>query len=212
MNYLRITHSNVNYFDWVDPATVTLTGVAALPLDWLSFTVKSLDASTAELTWSTAAEEQLDYYEVQKSEDGKTFLPLEKIPASNQPAATYQYVDTQADQPMMYYRIRVKEYDASTSYSVIRSLQRQSLEMTVGDAYPNPSRDEVFLPMTSPQAGMVHWAFVNALGQVADQGVKSVAAGSQLLTFSTTPLPAGWYQLSLKMEQEERSVTLFKQN
>ena len=149
---------------------------------------------------------------MQKSEDGKTFLALEKIPARNQPAATYQYVDTKAEQSIMYYRIRVKEYDASTSYSVIRSLQRQSPEMTVGDAYPNPSQDEVFLPMTSPQAGMVHWAFVNALGQVAAQGIQSVATGSQLLTFSTTQLPGGWYQLSLKMEQEERSVTVFKQN
>ncbi len=211
LNYLRILHTSVNYLDWKNPADVTLTAVAALPLDWLSFTVKSIGESTAELTWSTASEEQLDYYEIQKSEDGKNFQPLDIIPAKNQAAATYHYVDHKADQAVMYYRIRVKEFDESTSYSVIRSLQRQSLEMRVGDVYPNPVRDEVFLPVTFPQEGEVSWIFVNALGQAVDQGIMSVTSGGQVLALPTAHLPVGWYHLSLEKDHQRKSVTLFKQ-
>ncbi len=173
--------------------------------------MKSIGESTAELTWSTASEEQLDYYEIQKSEDGKNFQPLDIIPAKNQAAATYHYVDHKADQAVMYYRIRVKEFDESTSYSVIRSLQRQSLEMRVGDVYPNPVRDEVFLPVTFPQEGEVSWIFVNALGQAVDQGIMSVTSGGQVLALPTAHLPVGWYHLSLEKDHQRKSVTLFKQ-
>lgn len=59
----------------------------------------------------------------------------------------------------------------------------------------------------SPEAGEVHWAFYNALGQRVQQGTVAVGRGRNLLSLPCK-LPSGTYFLALRADRG-RAVRAF---
>ena len=110
---------------------------AALPVELLDFSGKATERGN-ELTWETALEENLDYFQLERSADGRTFAPLGEVLANNTPTR-YDHLD--ADPPALaYYRLRTVELDGVESLSPVIVLRREagSGKPTIL-IYPNPT-------------------------------------------------------------------------
>jgi hypothetical protein len=81
-----------------------------------------------ELAWITATETNNDYFEIQRSSDGLNFRTIEVISGngnSSQPKH-YRFEDKSKEHHTYYYRLKQVDYDGSTTYSMIKTVQKTS--------------------------------------------------------------------------------------
>ena len=109
---------------------------STLPVELTDFRVESTGGDN-RLTWQTTSEVNNDYFEVERSIDGKTFHPIGQVKGngnSNQ-LHTYSYWDQEAFNWENYYRLKQVDFDGQFEYSqVVRTEQKQALRL-----YPNPT-------------------------------------------------------------------------
>ena len=128
---------------------ISLIATLPLPVTLVDFHAVRQPDQTNALYWETAQEENSSYTEIQRSVDGKVFLPIGKVAAagnSNSPR-NYTYVDRQPPAGNDYYRLRMVDMDGSAKYSkvVLISGGQAGKDITV---FSNPFHDrlEVHIP------------------------------------------------------------------
>ncbi len=90
--------------------------------NWLSFTA-SRERQTAILKWTTAQQQNTRSFTVQYSNDGRTWLNLEILPAGSQTTGSYSFTHTRPANGINYYRLLKTDYDNSSSLSDLRTLR-----------------------------------------------------------------------------------------
>jgi len=108
-------------------------------------TLKSFEAikveDAAHLVWKTATEVNASYFEIQRSADRKSWLPLANISAIGTP--NMSYTDGAPFAGENFYRLKMLDYDDSFSYSTI-----QNLKFDLGFAiniFPSPATEVIRL-------------------------------------------------------------------
>lgn len=122
---------------------IVTTGVA-LPVEFVNLKATRL-ANFNQITWSTLSESNADYFEVQRSDDGKTFYPIENIPSSgnSQSELSYACNDRNLSNDIVYYRVKQVDLNGEFSYhgpTIVDGNRRDKMR-----AYPNPAIDEVII-------------------------------------------------------------------
>ena len=119
-----------------------------LPVTWLGFTGRWLDQqSKVRLDWSTAAEYDASFFEVERSANNvEDFRAIALIPAvgNSQTPSHYSFDDETLDPRVQryYYRIKQSSGDGSVSFTRVILLQRtivQQAPVTQWSAFPNPA-------------------------------------------------------------------------
>jgi Secretion system C-terminal sorting domain len=113
---------------------------AALPLHWLSLTGTLNTAKHAEINWQVQ-ENNVLYYQVEKSTDGANFLALNILNSKGDGQNNYQFTELNKLEGIGYYRIKQTDKDGKYSYSpIIKLANNANVTFTV---YPNPVKDIV---------------------------------------------------------------------
>lgn len=115
--------------------------VMPLPLRLTGFSGRAVDCS-ARLSWTTAGESGMHYFDLQKSTDGRSFEQLARIAAKGD-NSRYAYTDEAAIAGNRYYRLRIVSGDGMEAYSNTVFLNvdcARPQEMTVS---PNPVNNKV---------------------------------------------------------------------
>lgn len=113
------------------------SGLAPLPVILANLEAYN-EGNRHRISWQSAMESGLDYYELEKSGDGASFVFLQKVPAQNEP---YQYLTYDNDplEGTTYYRLKLVFLDGTYLYSrVVRAFYKRSgaFELT---AFPSPA-------------------------------------------------------------------------
>jgi hypothetical protein len=160
-----------------------------LGAELLQFSAVVRDQKEVELTWVSANEENLAYYEVQRSVEGGTFLPLTEVIAVGNSSVnqSYDYVDEAPLRGRSSYRLRLVDFDGTASYSEVRSVLFQGLADQVS-VFPNPLRTGDLLNIRTKDGGTYTLDLYTADGeQVGTYPVSGDAA------IRLPKLPAGVY-------------------
>ncbi|MDQ6477215.1 T9SS type A sorting domain-containing protein [Dyadobacter sp. LHD-138] len=169
-----------------------------LPVTLADFKVKA-EGNTAQLTWTTTAEANSDYFEIQVSNDARKWLTLGNLSSHGDSGQTnhYSFTHQKPLQSIQYYRLRMVDRDGSAAFSQIRSLTFTSLPMVL---YPNPTTDRVQLVNED-------WQDIERL-QVVDVHGKVVLEqkGDFEKGISLNQQPAGLYVLNLYSLQGVKST------
>ncbi len=166
---------------------------AATPLsvELVEFVARAQQAD-AHLSWRTASEQQNNYFEVERSADGRHFKPLGRVPGRGR-TATYGYVDAGAARepaPTLYYRLRQVDLDGRASYSPTQAV---SFRATAGARlWPNPSAGPATLDLTSLPPGDYRLTLLDAAGRAVRQLTRPAG---QAYPLDLAALPAGVYVL-----------------
>ncbi|HEV7379217.1 MAG TPA: ice-binding family protein, partial [Dyadobacter sp.] len=122
----------------------------ALPVTLVSFTAKSTESQAAMLNWATTAETNSSRFEVEHSINGKIWSQRVTVLAKGESdqLVNYSYHDTQINEGLNYYRLKMIDTDETYSYSLIRSVSIPFANKMV--MYPNPAIDLINLKVKDP--------------------------------------------------------------
>ena len=123
-----------------------------LPITLTDFNVRADEGNVGVyINWTTVAEINNDYFEVQHSIDGQTWQTLEFVQGKgNSLQANHYYViDTKPKMGINYYRIKQVDYDGHASLSSFRSIIIKTTKVQPSvSLYPNPAHDIIIISST----------------------------------------------------------------
>lgn len=111
----------------------------SLPVELTFFTAEN-KSNRVDLKWQTASEKNNDFFEVQRSFDGKQFEVLGIVEGSGDSKETidYGFKDYAPLAGDSYYRLRQVDYDGAFEYSEVVKINREQSSDLV--AVPNPTQ------------------------------------------------------------------------
>ncbi|ADR21347.1 hypothetical protein MATR_10240 [Marivirga tractuosa] len=111
----------------------------SLPVEMVFFTAESR-SNRVELSWQTASEINNDFFEVQRSFDGKEFEVIGSVEGNGNSLASidYSFNDYSPLAGDSYYRLRQVDYDGAFEYSEVVRITREEASDLV--AVPNPTQ------------------------------------------------------------------------
>ena len=112
---------------------------AQLPVSLASFTGKETNKKV-QLSWNSAAEQNVEKFEIEKSVDGSFFSKVGCLNAVGQGGNKYHYEDITPLSGTTYYRLRLIDKDGSHSYSKVIAIGVNSNTNPI-ILYPNPAKD-----------------------------------------------------------------------
>ena len=167
---------------------------APLPVEFTHFTVAAKGAQT-QLDFATASEINNDYFEAQRSSNGRDWEIIGKIEGAGttQQEQKYSFADRQPLPGMNYYRLRQVDYDGQFEYSSIVSI---IMEAVLGEIsiHPNPVQDNLQInipPATTDliiidQTGrMIHRQKLSGQADVEIQAQTFLSGTYQLILFDS---------------------------
>lgn len=100
--------------------------LVVLPIELLDF-YGTENGATNELFWKVATEQKVNYYIVEKSNDGVEFVTMDIVPLNNvQGIKTYKSIDYSPSKEISYYRLSTKENDGSVKHYGMISIDENS--------------------------------------------------------------------------------------
>ncbi len=176
--------------------TISQTTNLAVPVKLISFTASKNDDYIA-LNWTTASEENNDYFIVQRSTDGKQFEDIGEVDGNGTTSAIthYQYLDNTTqitNQPInqltFFYRLKQVDFDGKFEYSktvVVNGEQskEQSQQLTLSVS-PNPFTDQVLLKATGVTNQQATLRIIDAFGKMVLEQQTELKEGETFIDLS----------------------------
>lgn len=115
------------------------------PVSLLSFYAESHKKKNI-ISWTTASEINNDYFEIERSCNGKDFKPIGIVNGygTSNSVKNYEFLDYSPIRELVYYKLKQVDYDGSFAYfgpiSVIPGASEENIKI-----YPNPAREKLFI-------------------------------------------------------------------
>jgi hypothetical protein len=111
---------------WASYSPFTLgsaTGIVPLPITLVSFEAEPYQNDILT-NWKTSAEINNDYFTVERSQDGVTFIPIGRVEGAGNSdyELNYTYIDKEYENGINYYRLKQTDFDGKETYSEIVSV------------------------------------------------------------------------------------------
>jgi hypothetical protein len=178
----------------------------ALPVQLTAFSATAIPSRGVRLDWATASEVNNDYFEVQRSPDGRSFEVAGRVRGhgSSLQAHAYSLVDAAPGAATThYYRLRQVDHDGTSSFSPVQVV---ALGPGAGAfqlaAVPNPTTAgtlQVQVQYAGPTATAAVLTMRSLLGQTVFAQPVTLQPGTTTLA-PAAPLAPGMYWLSLSGE------------
>ncbi len=168
-----------------------------VPLKLISFSGER-KAGVTYLNWTTVDEQNVDRFEIQRSNNGTDFITIGNVAARNLSSIqTYSFNDPFALDGIVYYRLRLVDVDAKFSYSQV-IIFSDKISDTKGFIVANPARQHITVFNKTGQPGMVEYNLITTSGQQVMQGNIYMNANAGALIDLPGHIPVGVYVLNLR--------------
>ena len=173
-------------------------GYIQLPVTLKSFTAMLNKTKEVEVTWTSEAEKNVEVYIIERSADGKNFDEIGQLKASEQ--SQYTYTDAHPNAGTNYYRLKVQDYDQSSSLSKVASV---SLGKTNGiNFFPNPADEFITINFDEPRLGTI------IICDMKGNQLKTFKKTEQIMNLDISELNSGTYILRY-MNNQGVSTSMF---
>jgi hypothetical protein len=165
----------------------------------------AVSGKQALLNWTTDINNGIEYFDVEKSLDGKNFSTIGSVPAhpSNGADANYSFTDdiSLLKMPFVYYRLKIKMTAKAIIYSTIVKL---NLPIRFGDAllFPNPATDNVRLAMSSDKIQELKMLVYDFTGSLIENKTFSLRQGTNIFSIDTGRWKPGAYMVQLVTQNQ----------
>jgi len=138
VTYEIATAGTFTVFD--DLSLNNVTESSPLPVDFIGIVVKRSN-NTAEIRWDIANQVNVKEYQIEKSDNGRSFNKTGSVNATDN--SLYSYTDGAAGTGTVLYRIKSVDVDGNTKYSGIVRLKGTTSYSNTLKLYPLPAKNEV---------------------------------------------------------------------
>ncbi len=196
--------------------TEVLTALATieprpLPVTLITFTAKA-QKDGVSLAWTTAAEKDNDYFQVERSMDGRNFSGIGQVKGNGNSnvRVDYSFVDSKVLGGTAYYRLKQVDYDGKFEYSKTVAVQTKTIAASQATvkAYPNPTTDAVNLDLTQLADSEVKVGVYALDGRL----VKTLSlTGGKVQRLDLTDVAVGTYLVKVAGDDIETVIRVVRQ-
>lgn len=161
-----------------------------------------------KVTWSTATETNNDHFDIERSEDGVSFVAIGSISGmlkSNQ-LKNYAYTDLNAtsNSGFLYYRIKQVDKNSQFDYTDIKAVKVPKLNSFTVKSFPNPVTSQLNIALAQNRASATY--------SLNDISGKTWLRGSisNNLSVDVNNLPRGVYILQVKLGDKTHHEKVIK--
>jgi hypothetical protein len=178
-----------------------MTGDVALPIEMIRFDANT-EGSKTQLTWAIGNEINSHSFDIERSQDGKTFTKIGTVKAQGK-AANYSFTD---NSPLwgaggLYYHLKQMDNDQTFEYSKVISVQNGKGKTAI-KIYPTTTKDVLTVENNGLAVDVV--TVFNQVGQL-------VFTAKQVNRVDMSSLPAGLYLVQVQAGQEKVTEKVLKQ-
>ena len=147
----------------------------------------SINNNLAKLDWTIADNENVSYFEIERSFDGRTFDPIKQPTANEQIKSSASYsaydnLDHMSLPNAIYYRLKIVKTSGGVSYSqVIRLPYGKSL--TKLSIIPNPVYDVMQVAVNAGKEGSIDLRIFDMAGKIVRNLKANVQSGVNVISF-----------------------------
>ena len=181
---------------------IIITGSVALPVELISFIAHSKSKVT-NLFFSTASETNNDYFNIERSADGRDFSIIGEIDGAGNSTSeiSYEFIDESPLPGINYYRIKQTDFDGQNSYSDIRSVRFGSLSAI--QVSPGTTEGRLTIATTLENYSVT---IINAAGQM----MKKYSSLSLDQTMDIEDLHSGLYFIRVSSSSDVETTRVIK--
>jgi hypothetical protein len=174
------------------------------PVDLLRFDGR-LQANDVVLNWQIASEDDLKYFEIQHSTDGRNYNTLGK---SQPNGNNYQYVHANVADGKHYYRILTLEKDGKQKQSRVVVLVKGQAGTFIVGLQQNPVNSFVTTKLYSNKSQWANAVITDIAGRIIATSKTQIAKGEQQLKMAA-PVANGVYFITITTEDGLRETLRF---
>ncbi len=177
----------------------------ALPIGTSAFTAEPREHSVG-LQWTTATEQNLKFFVIQRSPDAADWTGIGQVAAAgnNDNSIQYNYVDQQPLTGKNYYRLQEVDDNGGTVYSAVRDVKFAGSGVAI-NWYPNPVHDR----LTITSGSTVQSVRLTTLNGHMLQACDGFASGQSL---DLSRYPSGIYFLVIQTTDGEIRIAKIERN
>jgi len=197
------------------PTQITIGwGYDALPIELIVFDAK-VNGDKVDLSWSTAAEINNDYFTLERSDDGRNYDNIGIVRGSGNTTTQRDYTFTD-DSPLngeSYYRLRQTDYDGKFEIFDPKhiSIKKNILEDSKLTIWPNPFSDRFEVEMEAEESGELSISIIGMDGRaIKTESMLMNAPGIRWSFNDGNNLLPGTYILRLQLNEEVLSRKIVK--
>lgn len=174
-----------------------------LPVELIEFTGYHDEQLNANiLNWKTASELNNDYFIVQRSVDGINFINIGQVEGrgTTNEMTSYNFVDESPAVGVNYYRLRQVDFDGSSEFSDVISIDVKGIALTtkIINYYPNPTKGKLNIEMQVARDGTYDIQVVDVTGKLVYNGRVDVAKSNRyIVELDATDFAQGAYIVNL---------------
>ncbi|OKL39162.1 T9SS type A sorting domain-containing protein [Pontibacter flavimaris] len=186
--------------------------ITPLPVELLSFEGKATQSGVA-LEWATASEDNNEKFEVERSQDGRSFEKIAEVAGAGNSAITlkYSYNDMAANPGTNYYRLKQLDVDGQYEFSKVIAVNHKAASAdALMKVYPNPAvSNYVHVALNSSSDAQLK--IMDRNGRTVY--TQEVAPGQQEIQLSIAELniPKGLYYVHMQDDTERQVQKLIVQ-
>jgi hypothetical protein len=176
-----------------------------LPLGMTAFTAEPQDHSV-DLQWTTATQQNSNYFTVQRSQDGANWTSIGQVAAAgnSQNMLQYNFVDRQPLTGASYYRLQQVDDNGASVYSPVRNVNFAGTAIAIS-WYPNPVHDRLTITSNS---NLLSATLTTLDGHIL-QAFDGIASGQSL---DLSRYSFGIYFLVIRTTEGQSSVAKIERN
>lgn len=176
---------------------INFTAGTALPVEFADFNASAQEKSV-DLNWATATEDGNRGFSVERSMNGRNFLPLGWVDGNGDTNERMEYGFTDDDVTpgqQYYYRLRQEDFDGAFAYSeVVTASIAGSADVLTGRVFPNPTiAGRTSLELFPEHDGSWEVSIIDASGRTLNTRKHNLTAGYNLLPINLGEHPEGTY-------------------
>lgn len=178
-----------------------------LPVELLTFNIQKNDY-LVELDWTTASENNNDYFEIQRSSDGYNFETIDIVNGNGTSTVmnNYSYTDFSPLSGTSYYRLKQVDFDGQFEIFQTLSISFDSGNFNSFRIVSNEEQN--ILIFDASKSKSMEYLIVDNLGRRIDYKSFSCQSGNNRIILNY--LPKGVYHISLFDGSKKQSVSLIQ--
>lgn len=185
--------------------------IGTLPIDLSNFDANA-NGNVSEIKWTTLTETNNDYFNVERSTDGKKFFSIKTVKGAGNSGEVRNYtaIDANPINGTNYYRLKQTDFNGKYAYSEVKSVKFTNLKESILKIYPNPVINKTTFSLATESAA-VQMVVSGIDGKIVIKETGSVDYLNQKLNNKLGQLTTGVYMLKLTVDGKQHTTKFIKQ-